>query len=88
MYFTPIDVSGTLGPDITAALNALVSRESDFDALGLNSLVISDLETLQSDTDDLGEALIALSSSDTTTEATTIVAEVDAAFASAIAAFS
>lgn len=83
-----IDVNDTLGPDIIAALDALTAREADFDALGLNSLVVSDLETLQNDTDALGAALVTLSSTDVQAEAEAVITEVDAAFASAIAVFS
>lgn len=82
------DVSDTLNPDIVAALKALTARESDFSALSLNSLVLTDLETLQNDTDALGAALIDVASSDTQAEAATLVSNVDAAFASAIAVFS
>lgn len=82
------DVSGTLNPDIVASLNALTARESDFAALSLTSLVTQDLQTLQSDTDALGAALINVASSDTQAEATTLVSDIDAAFASAIAVFS
>ncbi|KAF3764984.1 hypothetical protein M406DRAFT_70507 [Cryphonectria parasitica EP155] len=81
-------VSNTLNPDIIASLNALTAREADFAALSLDSLVLSDLQTLQSDTDDLGAALVAIASSDTEAEAETLVAAIDAAFASAIAVFS
>lgn len=83
----PPDVTGTLGPDITAALNALTGREDDFAALGITSLVVTDLQDLQEDTDALGDALIAIASSDTEAEAETAVASIDTAFASAIAAF-
>lgn len=81
------DVTGTLGPDITAALDALTGREADFASLGITSLVITDLQDLQTDTDALGAALVAIASSDTQTEAQTAVTSIDAAFASAIAAF-
>ncbi|KAJ4412951.1 hypothetical protein N0V82_008634 [Gnomoniopsis sp. IMI 355080] len=81
-------VSDTLNPDIVAALDALTARESDFSALSLNSLVLTDLETLQNDTDALGAALINVASSDTQAEAATLVSDIDAAFASAIAVFS
>lgn len=81
-------MSDTLNPDIIASLDALTARESDFAALGLNSLVVTDLETLQNDTDALGAALIDIASSDTQAEAATLVSNVDAAFASAIAVFS
>ncbi|KAJ4386514.1 hypothetical protein N0V93_009411 [Gnomoniopsis smithogilvyi] len=81
-------VSDTLNPDIVASLDALTARASDFSALSLTSLVLTDLETLQNDTDALGAALIKVASSDTQAEATTLVSNVDAAFASAIAVFS
>lgn len=82
------DVTGTLGPDITAALDALTAREADFEALGLNALVVEDLQGLQADTDALGKALVTLSSTDVQTSAQAAITEVDAAFASAIAVFS
>lgn len=81
-------MSDTLNPDIIASLDALTARESDFAALGINSLVLSDLQTLQTDTDDLGAALVAVASSDTQAQAATLISNVDAAFASAIAVFS
>lgn len=81
-------MSDTLNPDIIASLDALTARVSDFAALSLSSLVVTDLETLQDDTDELGAALIDIASSDTTAEATTLVSDIDAAFASAIAVFS
>lgn len=84
----PPDVSDTLNPDIISSLNALTARESDFAALSLDSLVVTDLQTLQNDTDALGAALITVASSDTQAEAATLVSNVDAAFASAIAVFS
>lgn len=83
-----LDVSDTLNPDIIASLDALTARESDFAALSLNSLVVTDLDTLKNDTDALGAALIAVASSDTQAEATTLVSNIDAAFTSAIAVFS
>lgn len=81
-------MSDTLNPDIISSLDALTARESDFAALSLNSLVVSDLQTLQSDTDALGAALVAVASSDTQAEASTLVSDIDTAFASAIAVFS
>lgn len=81
-------MNGTLNPDIIASLNALTAREADFAALSLNSLVTSDLETLENDTNALGAALEAIASSDTQAEAATLITEIDAAFASAIAVFS
>lgn len=83
-----LDVSDTLNPDIVASLDALTARESDFAALSLDPLVVTDLQTLQNDTNTLGAALIAIASSDTTAEATTLVSDINAAFASAIAVFS
>ncbi|PSR87264.1 hydrophobic surface binding protein A-domain-containing protein [Coniella lustricola] len=80
--------SGTLGPDIIAALDALTAHQADFASLGLTADVLQDLQTLQADVDALGAALVTLASDDTQAEATTIVAEVDAAFASAEAVFS
>lgn len=49
---------------------------------------MSDLQTLQTDTDALGAALVKISSTDVQAEAQAVVTQVDAAFASAIAAFS
>lgn len=81
-------MSDTLNPDIIASLDALTARESDFAALSLTALVVTDLQTLQTDTDNLGAALITIASSDTEAEAATLVSDIDAAFASAIAVFS
>lgn len=81
-------MSGTLKPDIIASLNEIVARESTFATLGVTSLVLSDLQTLQTDTDALGAALIALASSDTKAEAEVLIGDIDVGFASAIAAFS
>ncbi|CAN8100250.1 unnamed protein product [Discula destructiva] len=81
-------VGDTLNPDIITSLNALTARKSDFVAAGVTSLVLSDLQTLKSDTDNLGAALTTIASSDTEAQAVTLISDIDAAFASAIAVFS
>ncbi|OJJ47253.1 hypothetical protein ASPZODRAFT_151775 [Penicilliopsis zonata CBS 506.65] len=78
----------TLGPSILAALAAIVAKESDAAAAGIQSTLLSSLETLESETNTLGADLEAIA---TTTDAETIASvltEVDAAFSSAIAAYS
>lgn len=81
-------MSGTLKPDLVAALDALTAREADVSAFGLNSLLVSNLEDFQDDTDALGVALINIASTDVQPSAQAVITEVDAAFESAIAVFS
>jgi len=77
----------SLTPEITTGLSDLASKESLFAASGLDSLVLSLLQTLQTDTDALGAALQAKAQSTDVATLETYQAEIDAAFASAIAVY-
>lgn len=81
-------ISNTLGPDIIASLDALVAQEPAFAALDLDATVLSIIETLQDDTDQLSATLIAISATDLQDAATSAAAAIDDAFATAEAAFS
>lgn len=65
-----------------------MAREPDFNDLGLDSTVLSIIETLQSDTDALSATLVSISAADQQDAATAAAADIDDAFATAIAAFS
>lgn len=82
------DVSGTLTPDVNTALTALNGRESDVAALGVQSLVLGQIQSLQSKTDAYGATLVSISSADTQAQAQTLVDALDAAFDSAVAVYS
>ncbi|KAJ4411269.1 hypothetical protein N0V82_009053 [Gnomoniopsis sp. IMI 355080] len=81
-------VSGTLTPDVNTALTALIGRESDVAALGVQSLVLGQIQTLQSKTDAYGATLVSISSADTQAQAQTLVDALDASFDSAVTAYS
>lgn len=81
-------MSGTLTTDVDAALTALDARESDVAALGLQSLVLGQIQTLQSDTDTYGATLVKIIATDLQSEAQSDVAALDTAFATATAAYS
>lgn len=85
---SPPDLSGTLATDVNAALTALDGRESDVAALGLQSLVLGQIQTLQSDTDTYGATLVSIIATDLQSEAQSDVAALDTAFDSAAAAYS
>ncbi|KAF7349340.1 Hydrophobic surface binding protein [Mycena sanguinolenta] len=55
---------------------------------GIPALVLLDLQTLKTDTDAFGAALISAAPADLKAEATSILSAIDGAFATAIAAFS
>ncbi|RHZ64913.1 mannoprotein [Aspergillus thermomutatus] len=77
-----------LKPDIVTSLDAIVAKKTQVDSAGVGSLVLSDLNALQTKTDALSSALQAIA---TTTDKSTIAsgtADIDAAFVSAIAVFS
>ncbi|KAF7165033.1 hypothetical protein CNMCM5623_009385 [Aspergillus felis] len=77
-----------LKPDIVTSLNAIVAKKTQVNSAGVGSLVLSDLQALQSKTDSLSAAIQAIA---TTTDQSTIASgtkDIDAAFASAIAVFS
>lgn len=88
MFTKHTDVTGTLSPDTQAALGALVSRQADVAALGIESLVLSQVQTLQTSTSALGTTLVSISSADTQAAAQAAVDDLDASFATAVAAFS
>jgi hypothetical protein len=81
-------ITNTGTPDIETALNALVAREADFASIDLTSAVLSTIQTLQTDVDNLGAALLVIASSDQITNAETALSALDADFTTAIAAFS
>lgn len=83
-----VDLSGTLTPDVETALTALDGRESDVAALGLQSLVLGQIQTLQSDTDAYGATLVSIIATDLQSNAEALVAALDTAFDTAIAAYS
>jgi hypothetical protein len=77
-----------LKPDIVTSLNAIVAKKTQVNSAGVGSLVLSDLQALQTKTDALSGAVQAIA---TATDKTTIASgtkDIDAAFASAIAVFS
>ncbi|KAF8189788.1 hydrophobic surface binding protein [Mycena galopus ATCC 62051] len=78
-------------PNIITALKDIASKASDFASLpigGIPALVLSDLKTLKTDTDAFSGALIANAPAALVPEASSIQAAIDAAFTTAIAAFS
>lgn len=81
-------VTGTLGPDFTATLDELVSRQADIANIGATSDVLSSLDALKSDVDAYGAALISITSTDLQTDAEAALSSIDAEFDAAIAAFS
>lgn len=83
-----VDLSGTLIPDVETALTALDGRESDVAALGLQSLVLGQIQTLQSDTDAYGAALVSIIATDLQSNAKTSVGTLDTAFGSAVTTYS
>lgn len=82
------DVSGTLTPDVNTALTALNGRESDVAALGVQSLVLGQIQTLQSKTDAYGTTLVSITSADLQTQAQTLVDALDTAFDNAVTVYS
>ncbi|KAF4252785.1 hypothetical protein LV164_007161 [Aspergillus fumigatus] len=77
-----------LKPDIVTSLDAIVAKKPQVDSAGVGSLVLSDLNALQSKTDALSGALQDIA---TATDKVTIASgtqDIDAAFSSAIAVFS
>lgn len=83
-----VDLSGTLTPDVQTALTALDGRESDVAALGLQSLVLGQIQALQSDTDAYGATLVSIIAADLQSEAQTLVDALDTAFDAAVTAYS
>ncbi|XP_006464073.1 hypothetical protein AGABI2DRAFT_194662 [Agaricus bisporus var. bisporus H97] len=85
-----IDAVNGLVPIIEDALVGIVAKKPAFDALplgGISNLVRQDLSGLSSSTSSLEDALIALAPADLVDESIALKNEVDAAFATAIAAY-
>jgi len=76
-----------LSPDIEASLKAVESKKSQFAAAGLTSTVRNDLAQLKTDTDDFANALIAIASADTKTQANAEKTTIDNDFQAAIKYF-
>ncbi|KAH8585380.1 hydrophobic surface binding protein A-domain-containing protein [Bisporella sp. PMI_857] len=91
--FSPTDSTSVvaavaaLTPKIQDGLVGLILKESLFDADGLNPIVLSLLQTLQTDTAALGVAIRAKAQSTDVPTLQTYQDEIDASFAFAIAAF-
>ncbi|KAK2590952.1 hypothetical protein QQS21_011371 [Conoideocrella luteorostrata] len=81
-------ITGTLQPSIATTLTALKGKKDKFDADGLSSTVKSSLESLKTDTDDLGAALIGGTPPSKTEEAKAVQAKIDSSLDDAIAYFS
>ncbi|KAJ7844158.1 hydrophobic surface binding protein [Mycena leptocephala] len=78
-------------PTILDALSQIAAKKADFAALpvgGFSVLVLQDLKNLNISTNAFSTALIAAAPADLKTEVMTTVNNIDARFASAIAAFS
>ncbi|KAF7334745.1 Hydrophobic surface binding protein [Mycena sanguinolenta] len=78
-------------PVIIDALTRIAAEEPEFAALpvaGIPALVLEDLETLKADIDEFVEAIMSTGPADLAGQATSIRNAIDAAFATAIAAFS
>ncbi|KAJ7169262.1 hydrophobic surface binding protein [Mycena crocata] len=77
-------------PKILDALKAIATKRAAFMALpvaGIPALVLQDLQTLRSDTGAFASALVASAPADLKSQATSIQSTIDAAFATAIAAY-
>lgn len=81
-------VTGTLTPDIQASLTALTNRKADFQSLGITSIVLSTLQSLQSKSATLGTTLVNIASADQKANAQAAASTINAAFSAAVAAFS
>ncbi|RHZ73712.1 hypothetical protein CDV55_108200 [Aspergillus turcosus] len=77
-----------LKPDIVTSLDAIVAKKTQVDSAGVGSLVLSDLQSLQTKTDGLSSAIQAIATSTDQPTIASGTADIDAAFASAIAVFS
>lgn len=78
----------TLGPSIVATLDVIIEKESVASDDGLKSDLLSALETLQTKTNELGADLEDLATSTDAETIASVISSVDAAFASATAAYS
>jgi hypothetical protein len=77
-----------LKPDIVTSLNAIVAKKPQVDSAGVGSLVLSDLNALQSKTDTLSTAIQAIATAADKDAIASGTKDIDAAFSSAIAVFS
>ncbi|KAJ7752474.1 hydrophobic surface binding protein [Mycena maculata] len=87
---TILNAVEAIEPTIINALTSISTKQADFAAepiSGLSALVLVDLQTLQTDTDGFGNALIANAPADLVATAQTILANINAAFSTAIAAY-
>ncbi|KAF7349329.1 Hydrophobic surface binding protein [Mycena sanguinolenta] len=86
---TILDSVEAIEPIIIDALTQIAGKKANFAALLVAPpVVLADLETLKTDTDELGAALISVAPTDLKPSATSIMSAIDAAFATAIAAYS
>ncbi|TKA32878.1 hypothetical protein B0A50_01104 [Salinomyces thailandicus] len=80
-------INNTLEPNIDESITAIINKMSQFQSAGLAGTVRDDLTTLQSDTDDLGTALINKAAADKKDAANAALAAIDADFQRAVAAY-
>ncbi|KAF5349121.1 hypothetical protein D9756_009496 [Leucocoprinus leucothites] len=81
----------SIEPVIENALSAIVTKKAAFDALpvgGIPALVAQDLSNLSASTSALENALISKAPADLVSQANAVKGRIDAAFATAIAAYS
>lgn len=81
-------MNGTLSPDTKASLDALISRQPDVASLGVESLVLEQVQTLNSSVSGLGATLVAISSADAKGSAQAVADSMGEAFDATIAAYS
>jgi len=77
-----------LQPTIVTTLTDTVNKKAGFARVAATSIVLNDLQTLQSDTQALETAFLAATPTDLKPSASAIVSAINAAFASAVAAYS
>ncbi|KAF7349321.1 Hydrophobic surface binding protein [Mycena sanguinolenta] len=85
---TMLNAVKAIEPTIIDGLEQLTAKESDIFRDPPKEVVLSDLKNLQTATDAFAGALIAAAPADLTAQATSIQSAIDAAFATAIAAYS
>ncbi|RAK97630.1 cell wall mannoprotein 1 family protein [Aspergillus ibericus CBS 121593] len=78
----------TLGTTIVATLDTIIDKESVAASAGVTSTLLSSIETLETDTNTLGADLEAIATSTDAETIASVLSEVDAAFSSAVAAYS
>lgn len=81
-------ITGTLEPSIVGSLSALKSKKAFFATDGLTAIVKGSLQSLKTDTDNLGAALIGGTPASLQAQAKAIQAKIDADFDDAINFFS